>query len=245
MTPVSLGIIVLLVILVIAGGLWLHFRKPKPPAGKLVLFGVGNDKKTLYSAAEGATAWTAAGPSAGVYTVAFNPADKRLYGVDENLTLQSAVPGQAWAPVPNGDPSGDRLSSVAFDAAGAMWGVTINGALVTKGKNPAGPWTVTAPAIGGNIFNIAFDAAGAMWGVARQAGLVFTKTSPSAAWTAVTAAGAVDMYNIHTDHQTGTFYGVGGPWQVYTSPNLAKTPWTAATVSSDSALVQDVAVARL
>lgn len=56
MSPISLDVIV---ILVIAGGLWLHFRKPKPPAGKLVLFGVGNDKTTLYSAAEGGTAWTA------------------------------------------------------------------------------------------------------------------------------------------------------------------------------------------
>lgn len=85
-----------------------------------MLFGVGNDKTTLYSAAEGAAAWTPAGPSAGVYTVAFNPADKRLYGVDENLTLQSAVPGQAWTPVPNGAPSGDNIWSVAFDATGVM-----------------------------------------------------------------------------------------------------------------------------
>jgi hypothetical protein len=74
---------------------------------------------------------------------------------------------------------------------------------------------------------------------------VFTKTSPTAAWTAVTAAGTIDLYNIHIDHQTGTFYGVGGPWQVYTSPDLSKTPWAAASVSGASALVQDVAVARL
>lgn len=247
MSTFNIAVIIVL-ILIAAVVLWAAFSKPPkpppPPTPKLTLFGVGNDKQTLYAASPPATTWSAVGPSASVAVLAYNPGDGKLYGVDENLALLSAVPGQAWAHVPNGTPSGDQISSVAFDGAGNMWGITINNFLVSKGKDPTSPWTGgTSTAVGNNIYNIDFDANGAMWGVARGSGAVFKKANASSPWVAVPNTGPA-TYNIHIDRKTGYFYGVGGPWQVYSSPNLATTPFTAGPVSN-SVLVQDIAVAEI
>jgi len=59
-----------------------------------------------------------------------------------------------------------------------MWGVTVNAHLVTKGADPAAPWSGVNPStVLGN--DIAFDANGAMW-VWREPPATSTENKPAA-----------------------------------------------------------------
>lgn len=61
---------------------------------------------------------------------------------------------------------------------GVMWGVTVNAHLVTKGADPAAPWSGVNPStVLGN--DIAFDANGAMW-VWREPPATSTENKPAA-----------------------------------------------------------------
>lgn len=245
MNALGLAFAIVLLLLIVVIGLWWRGPTPPPPPPPppkpLILYGVGGE--TLYAATPSPSGaplvWTAVGPSARTSSLAFNPADGRLYGVDPSLNLLSAVPGQDWAPVPNGVPPEDRLASVEFDGAGRLWGITTGNRLVTKGGDPSSAWGLVVAPMGSNVYAFAFDAGGAMWGVARGSGATFRKDAPTAPWVPVPGAGR-GLYNVHIDRTTGAFYGIGGPWQLYTSPDLATSPWAA--VAGPNLGIQDIAV---
>ncbi len=179
--------------------------------------------------------------------VAYNPVDGRVYGVDDNLDLRSVNPKTgAGGIVAGGDPPGDKIMTVEFDGAGGLWGVTINGALVTKGTSLSGPWSTVAEQAGPGIVSVAFDAGGVMWGTSHS-GAVLKKTTHelSSPWVVVLGTGS-GVYGIHIDRVSGWFYGVSSNnWQLYGSPDLTRVPWTAAPIDSGNTIVQDVAVMPL
>jgi hypothetical protein len=254
MSPLTLAIVIVLV-LVIGYVLWKAFFSPSPPGPPpvtkhLVLFGAGNDGN-IYTLMPPKMTWSLLGSAGGVNIISFNAADGMLYGLDSNLALRGTKPGphMTWALVPN-QLSGDSLAGITFDHTGALWGVSINGILYTKGTNLAGPWTTVAT-LTTDVRAIAFDNSGALWGISTQGvnNLVYRQAPHDFAgpWVAVPHAGTSTVpFNIHIDPVTGYFYGAGTPssWSLVSSPNLATTPWSIVSVTNPT-LVQDVAVAYM
>ena len=214
---VIIVVIVSVVVVLVSGGTpRATLKKFESAPISPVIWASGADKM-LYRLTP--TGWQLSGPCC-VTNIAYNPIDKRIYGVTEKGLIQSMVPSPAssWFRAFYDNNNYDA-KSIAFDSYGVPWHVSPNTHKIYS-KDPGGVfsgWKENPDSC--CVDYMTFNPSGGILGMSSE-GKVYALTSEGSkvSWSEIKAMSLPGVKSLTYSPATKTYYTISSRGQILTMP---------------------------